>query len=382
VFALILLSGCESPPDGAGRDSADPAAAPPCAATPGTVCTWAGTGQAGWNGEEIPREQAWLYYPMDVEFSAHGETIITDWNNHRLRAVDASGIVRTVVGTGYVGDGPLDHSDADEGGAPGLEVLLNHPTDVHYDESGLLWIAAWHNHKIRTWDPATDSVRLICGSSSGFAGDDDAPLSEAVFYGPKTLDLAADGTLLLVDQRLPRVRVITPQQTIHTLAGTGVSESAGDGGDALAASFALDIDDETPAGGIALAPDGRVFVADTGGNRIRVIADGKVDTVAGSIDSGFVDGSAADARFDAPRDIELDGDTLWVADTGNNAVRSVDLRTGEVTTIAGTGKAGFAGDGGPAMQASFDRPFGVALDLDGNVYVTDTYNHRIRVIYR
>jgi DNA-binding beta-propeller fold protein YncE len=377
VLGISILSACQG-----ADDSGDPPGATSCTGEPGTVCTWAGTGQAGWNGEAVAREDAWLYFPMDVEFSPYGEPVVTDWNNHRLRGVDDLGLVRTVVGTGYVGDGDLDHLDATDAGAPGLDVLLNHPSDVHYDVNGLLWIAAWHNHKIRTWDPGLDVVRLVCGASAGFAGDDDQSIDGALLYEPRSVDLADNGTLVFLDQRNPRIRVITVADTIHTLAGTGTSESAGDDGPALDASFAFDLDDDMPAGGMALAPDGRVYVADTGGNRIRVVDDGKVATVAGSSEPGFADGVGGAARFRGPRDIELDGDTLWVADTDNHALRAVDLTTGEVTTVAGTGEPGFCGDGGPAADATFDTPFGVALDLDGNVYVTDTYNHRIRVIAR
>jgi len=166
---------------------------------------------------------------------------------------------------------------------------------------------------------------------------------------------------------------------VATLAGTGVAGFSGDGGPAAAAQLSA-------PGGIAKVPYSfpgadDLYVADTGNNRVRVIRQGVISTFAGNGTAGFSGdgGPATQAALSGPLDIALAPDrvALYIADTGNNRVRRV-APDGTITTVAGNGSAGFSGDGGPATQAALNAPSGVAVDPGGNLYIADTANHRVR----
>ena len=126
-----------------------------CADAPSTICTWAGTGEAGFNGDDQPLLASTLYWPVDLTFTPSGQTYLLDWNNHRVRRATPEGTLVTVIGTDFVGDGPYDESDQIPPGAPGTEVHLNHPTHILPLADGTLLLTAWHNHKLRLYDPQT-----------------------------------------------------------------------------------------------------------------------------------------------------------------------------------------------------------------------------------
>ncbi len=382
MLLLPLLAACTGP----GPD--DTAAVALCDDAVGNICTWAGTGAAGFDGGGNDRLASMFYWPMDVEFSPLGAPIVVDWNNHKLRLVEEDGTLTTIMGTDWIGDGPDDLSDLELPGAPGTTVHLNHPTDVIYLPDGMLLSSSWHTHKIRTWDPRTGNVHVHCGLTPGFVGDNYEPAEGARLSMPKGADLDAEGNLYFVDMKNQRVRVLTPDFTISTIAGNGTKGFAGDGGAARDANLSFPTGAQPePGGAIATGPDGNLYVADTENHRIRRIdlASGTIDTVAGNGTPGYTGdgGPALDASFNFPRDLEFDTDgSLWVADTDNHVIRRIDLAAGTIETTIGTGVSGFSGDGAPAADAELYRPFGIEFGTDGHVYVTDTYNHRIRVVYR
>lgn len=356
---------------------------PPCRDTPGVICTWAGNGEPAFDGDRNHRLSSSFYWPMDMEFSPSGQAFVLDWNNHRIRRVNADDTLETVVGTDFVGDGPEDFSDMMEPGAPGTSVNLNHPTDLLFLPDGRMLISTWHNHKIRRWDPATGRVVVTCGAGPGYAGDG-GPAAMALLNQPNKIVLDAQGNLYIADQRNQRIRKIDTSGVISTVVGTGVKGYGGDNGPPLNAQLSFPTGgNPEPGGGLAIDTRGRLFIADTENHRIRMVdfAANVITTIAGTGTPGYSgdNGPATMAQLNFPRDIEFGPDgRLYIADTDNHRIRAMDLNTGTITTVAGTGTPGFSGDNGPATMAQLYRPFGIAFDSNGYLYIVDTYNHRIR----
>jgi WD40 repeat protein len=324
TLALVTATACGGDDDGRAA----------CSDVPGTACTWAGVrGDRGFNGDGLHRQDSWLGFVSDLTFAPDGHAWIVDYNNHRIRRVEDDDTLRTMIGAQNEGDGALAEADrlpvGDPVGAPGPEVSLNHPTDVEFLPDGSAVIAAWHNNKIRIWDAATGVVKVIAGDSYGPSGES-IPAHYATFNQPKSIALDGDGQIYLVDQRNLRIRLIDSgsPRMIRTVAGVGTKGYSGDGGPAAAAEFHWD-DSTTPA------PNGALV---------------------------------------------LDGDTLYIADTGNHRIRRMDVTTGAIDCIAGTGVAGSEGDGGLALEASLNSPMDLELGPDGRLYVADALSYSIRAI--
>jgi hypothetical protein len=234
-------------------------------------------------------------------------------------------------------------------------------------------------------DTTTNLAEIVCGRGPGFAGDGGTDAT-ALMNQPKSIVLAPSGDLYILDTRNFRIRMIAAGTgIITTVAGVGTRGSSGDGGDPLAAqfSFQADGDNPEPGGAIALDGAGLLYIADTENHRIRRVDFGRgiIETVVGDGTAGFGGdgGPALLAELSHPRDVEIAADgRLFIADTENHRVRVVDLATGTIDTLAGNGTAGFGGDGGPARDAMLQRPFGIALDAGGDLYVADTLNSRVR----
>jgi len=385
------LAGCQSAPAGGmDMDTPDgsPVVVPPPCAGPGTICAFAGNGDAAFTGEGEPILATSLYWPIDLQFAPDGRAYILDWQNHRVRRADTDGRLRTVFGTDEIGDGPIPGT-GDETVPPGVvatSISLNHPTDIQFSADGSRMIlAAWHNHKIRQMDVGTNLADIVCGRGPGFAGDGGAE-AMALMNQPKGIALAPSGDLYVLDARNFRIRrLAVDTEIIQTVVGAGMRGAGGDGGDPLAAqfSFQADGDNPEPGGAIALDGDGRIYIADTENHRIRRadLARGLIETVAGNGTAGYTGdgGPATEAQLSHPRDIEFAPDgRLFIADTENHAIRAVDLATGTIDTVAGTGAAGAGGDGGPARAATLHRPFGIAFDAAGDLYIADTLNSVVR----
>lgn len=390
-IVCVLCIGCE---------------APRCTGEEGTICTWAGhpeLASAVRSPAGTPREQAALYAPIEIEFDAQGAPHIADWNNHRVLRFGADDTIEIIVGEEFPGDGPLDDSrgDLELPGVPGTTVAINHATDVTFDPvSGRVVMAVWHNHKIRECDPATGLVHVVAGRGPGYAGDG-APVDENTrLRFPSSVAFGPDGLLYMIDAGNDRIRRILADGTIETFAGDGMQGWNGDGQHRLMTRFSFPLgtgDDAEPGGALAFGPDGNLYVADFQNHRVRMIDmnDGIVTTVAGSYvppndvtefppPAGAFSGDgglALDAELSFPRDIAFAPDgTLFISDTMNDRVRRVDPVTGVITTIAGTGVRGFGGDHGPALEADLDRPAGLAVGPDGNLYIADQWNHAIRMV--
>lgn len=374
LLAALAFAGCG---DGGATGKGE------CPDEPGVICTWAGTGKLGFNLDGKPIAESNLYWPVDLTFDPSGRTYLIDWNNHRVREVLEDGTFQTVIGTDFVGDGPEDLSDLTEAGAPGTEVTLNHPTQLVPMPDGHLLLVAWHNHKLRRFDPDTGMVNVICGRGAGYGGDG-GPLAMALLNQPSQLAATEDGTLYILDQRNELIRVVDPDGIIDTLAGTlQMTGYDGDSGSADTALFNFPKGSNPPPGGGLAVGDGVLYVSDTLNHRIRRIdlAAGTIETIAGTGEAGYGgdDGPAIEAKLDNPRKLTLGPDgRLYVGDEHNNRIRAIDLESGEITTVAGTGEEGFGGDGMLATEAALNRPVGVSFDDAGAMYVLDTYNSRVR----
>lgn len=224
--------------------------------------------------------------------------------------------------------------------------------------------------------PSYAQSKIFSVAGSGVVGStgDGGPATLADLNYPRGLTALPDGGFLVTEAFGDRVRRVTAGGSIVPFAGSGVRGFGGDGGQATAAKFNL-------PHGTALLPDGTVLVADTNNFRIRAVApDGTISTVAGTGDRSFGGdgGPAAAARISAPRGIggTADGGYL-IADSDNDRVRKVSP-SGIITTVAGNGTRGFGGDGGPATAAALNAPYGVSALPDGSFYIADSGNHRIR----
>jgi len=355
----------------------------------GEACTWLGLPlEEGFNGDGLHRRNTIVAQPQDLLFMPDGTAWFTDFNNFLIRRILPDDTVETMVGSldpVFPGDGPL--TGVTPVGADGSEWLLNHPTNLLQATDGSVLVVAWHNHKLLEVDPDDGYVKVMCGRGAGFAGDG-APAAEGALFrqvNDATYDEA--GNLYLVDQQNQRIRRIDAAGIIDTVAGTGEVGTAGDGGPALEAQFSWAAgSNPNPSGGI-LHHQGKLYVSDTEADVIRVIdlATGAIDRFAGTGEGGDGGdgGPAREATLNGPRDLEIGPDGhLYFADTDNGRVRAVDLDTGIIRTVVGTGELGVGDDGLPGPETQLRRPFGVAFDPDGNLYVMDTLNSRIVKVAR
>jgi sugar lactone lactonase YvrE len=353
---------------------------------PGHACTWVGSrNEEGFNGDGLHRAETLINQPQDLLFMPDGTAWFTDFNNFLIRRVLADGTVESMVGSIdplFPGDGPFD--GITPGGAEGHDWLLNHPTNLLLQPDGTILVVAWHNHKLLTVDPTSGFVKVVCGGGAGFAGDGKVAAPSTLFKQVNDATLDAAGNLYVIDQQNERIRMIAAADgVITTIAGTGMPGYSGDGGPALMAQFSWARgSNPNPSGGI-VHHEGKLYISDTEANVIRMLdlADGTIHAFAGTGEKGDGgdDGPALMARLSAPRDLEIgpDGD-LYFADTDNGKVRAIDLEAGVIRTVVGTGENGVEErDGLPATETKLRRPFGIAFDPDGDLYVMDTLNSRI-----
>jgi hypothetical protein len=359
-----------------------------------TISTWIGTGFASWDGDHNDLSESSLYWPTDVEFTPTLGAYVLDFNNHRVRKVLPDNTLETVMGTNIIGDGPPDQGDLVWPGAPGTECRLNHPTRLvelqHGPYAGMIMLTAWHNHKLRLWDPTTGLIWVYVGRGAGYAGDGQDATEFGRFNQPQQALEGSDGSIYVLDQRNHVFRKIDTNNILSTIAGIYVPPEEvggynGDGRAPLETMFNFDTGaNPQPSGAFILDDDDNFYVSDTKNHIIRKIDfDADVVTVIAGTPGvpGFAgDGGAATAaRLNMPLDLAWGPDgRLYIADEQNNAVRAIDVDRGTIATVAGNGTAGYSGDGGSARQAQLAAPRGVAFDAEGNLYIADTDNHRIR----
>ena len=265
------------------------------------------------------------------------------------------------------------------GGDPTANAALRAPHGLALDASGKLLVADGGGNRIHAIDSETASIETLAGSGEQGYGGDGGPGTEAVLNRPTHVAADSTGRVYLTDTGNHRVRVVDPVTgAIETHAGSGVQGYGGDGGSATRALLNRPL-------GLAVDATGNVFVADWGNHRIRVIdpATGRIETFAGSGEQGYGGdgGPATGAALDRPMDVAVDsGGRVYVADSGNFRIRVIDPRTGVIDTFAGSGQFGFDAVFGPARQAHLASPAALAVDRSDNIYMLDATYRRVLVI--
>jgi DNA-binding beta-propeller fold protein YncE len=285
-----------------------------------TISIVAGNGTKGYSGDGGPAKAAQLSAPHEVRFDSKGNIYVAERDSHVVRYIDMkSGSISTAAGTGMRGYGG--------DGGPANRAQLAQPHSIALDTSDNVFICDIANHRVRRIDAKTGVITTFAGTGAADSTPDDAPLAGTATRGPRSIDIAPDGTMYLILREGNKVFSIDPSHTRLThLAGTGELGYSGDGGPAIAARFGA-------PGNPLNGPKGVTYAADH---------------------------------------------SLYISDTENHAIRRIDLRQGTVSTVAGTGERGDGPDGNP-LACRLARPHGVFIQ-GRSVYIGDSENHRIRLL--
>lgn len=262
-------------------------------------------------------------------------------------------------------------------GGPATSAQLDSPQGLAIDVANHLYIADTHNNRIRRLDLATGTLTTIAGSTAGFSGDSGSATSAQLSL-PTSLAIDTDGNLYIADTRNHRIRKVTSTGTVTTIAGNGTEGFSGDGGPATSAMI------DSPQG-LAVDSNKNLYIADSHNHRIRKLnaGTGTITTLAGTGLFGFSgdNTSAVAANLALPRGLTADADgNLFIADSANHRIRRIDATTGIITTIAGTGTQNFSGDTGPAVSATLNSPDSPTTSPAGLVTFADVANQRIRQV--
>jgi hypothetical protein len=391
--------------------------------TAGDIYTVAGDGTAGYSGDGAAATGAELNMPEGVAVDAHGDVVVADYGNNRVRVVSeesgtayglsmVAGNIYTVAGTGvaqFSGDG-----------GPATGAALSAPRDVVVDRSGNIAVADSGNSRVRVIGASAGTdygqsvsageIETVAGTGAlgGFSGDG-GPSADAVFNLPTGVAADSAGDVAVADQNNNRVRFVPVHSgtyfdqpmvagDLYTVAGDGTAGTSADG------TSATDAEIDAPSG-VAFDTAGNLLITEFAGNRIRVVADntgtsygqsmtaGSIYTIAGTGAIGSTgDGRPASrAEINAPENLAVDGaGNVVFTEFYGNRIRIIpdstgvfygrSMKAGHIYTVAGTGAPGSTGDGGPALAATFQLPVGVVVDRFGNLVVGDYLNNRVRVV--
>ena len=321
-----------------------------------TISTVAGLGAQPGYAEGAALTVAQVNTPGGIALDSSGRLYIADSLNHRIRML-SGGVVSTVAGNGLAG------YEGDGGSATGLDAKLNFPEGVAVDSAGNLYIADTANNVIRMVNPSGQITTIVGTGTQGAAGDNGVATSAQLKH-PAGVAVDSSGTIYIADTGNSEIRQVIGGNIVCFL-------SCGVAGGIL-----------NNPDGVAVDSAGNLYIADTGNHRILKYASGVLTVIAGTGVLGFSGdgGPAANAQLNNPEGVVVDSAGLvYIADSYNGRIRKI-FPDGTINTIGGTGQVGFGGDGGAATRASFYFPYGLAVDGQGNVYLSDTGNGCIRLM--
>jgi hypothetical protein len=339
--------------------------------TSGTITTVGGNGTRGYSGDGGMATGASIEVSTGLVIDSFDNIYFADSENHVIRMIDTSGIIYTVAGNGTAG------FSGDGGSA--LTAQFNLPYDVELDDFGNILIVDRENQRIREYNPTTGTIDSIAGrgaEAATFSGDG-LSATDAILNIPTSSVMDSSGNLYITDKNNQRIRKVDTSGIINTIAGNGTAGYTGDGGQALDATlndpFFITIDSA-----------GNLYFSGRLNHVIRKIdtSTGIISTVAGNGTAGFSGdgGTATSAQLNQPMGLGFDGaGNLYFVDRANYRIRKVDT-SGTITTVAGDGTNGYSGDGGPAASAIISVSTGLAVDSSDNIYFADTNNNVVRMI--
>jgi uncharacterized protein (TIGR03437 family) len=335
------------------------------------MTTIAGNGSANFSGDGGPATQATVNSPFGVAADPAGNVYVADYANNRVRKINTSGVISTVAGCGAISVACISAGLGD--GGPALAPLILGIWDVVTDSAGNYYFTDSGNGRIRKVD-AAGKISSVAGGGKGLG--DGGPATSAQLGNPVGLAIDATGNLYVAEVDNNRVRRISTSGIITTVAGTGVAGFSGDGGAGTSAQL------NNPHG-VGVDAAGNVYIADTLNYRIRKVnTAGSITTVAGNGQvTGTRDGVAATTvAVASPWDVKPDGNgNFFISEWLGYRIRKVDA-AGTISTFAGTGTSGNAGDGGTATSAQLGAPNGIAFDSAGNLYISDSNGNRVHKV--
>ena len=354
--------------------------------SPGYIQTVAGNGNACANslagncGDGGAALSAQLNSPQGVAVDSHGNIYISDSGDRRIRVVSTSGVINAYAGTGT----PCFPMAGCGDGSAATAASLSNPWQLAVDSAGDLFIVDAPTSRVREVNAATQIISTVGGTGfAGFGGDGGAATAAALNH-PRGVAVDGSGNVLVADTGNQRIRVFPLGGNISTLAGGGSGYDGSLGTSAILGA----------PNGVALDSEGDLYIADTYNNRVREVTPssppgtyGTISTIVGTGIAGFAgDGGAAlSAEINSPTSVAVDSlNNVYVADAGNMVIRHYNPGTGVLAVVAGSSqtpcRAYPCGDGGPALQATFANLTSIALDSTGNIYVADAGTHSIRVV--
>jgi len=335
----------------------------------GKISTIAGTGVAGFSGDGGLATVAKIDSPDDIVVDGSGNIIFFDVGNGKIRKISTEGIISTIAGTDiFNGDNIL-----------ATEARINLPRNPAFDKHGNLFVAEQSGHRIRKIDTSGKVTTVAGNGTVGYSGDGSSA-TIAQINNPRAVAVDNYGNIYISDAGNNRIRKVDTNGIISTFAGTGVAGFSGDEGEAILAQIDFPYQ-------ISVDKNENIYFAEYNNSIIRKVdVNGIISTVAGDatsdIKSGYSGdgGAATSAKLKYPLGVAFDSeDNMYIGDYANNVIRKVDSN-GIISTVAGTGTAGYSGDGGMATSAKLYKPTALTVDLSGNIYFCDTYNEVVRRI--